>query len=151
MTYSKLSDAKMNFLNRDSLSLFRPRFKFERSIEEESVIKISSVYSRTSCMENSKNVCPAFILNKGSATDGSVHHADGASSHRMDGTDRKNPPPGKIRKWRVSRTMRWERARANGTNERQEGWEEAGGALIKLNNTQRNGEIKERERGYGCA
>lgn len=31
-------------------------------------------------MENSKNVCPAFILNKGSATGGSVHHADRAGS-----------------------------------------------------------------------
>lgn len=36
-------------------------------------------------MGNSKNVCPAFILNKGSASDDSVFIMQIVQAHRMDG------------------------------------------------------------------
>lgn len=96
-------------------------------------------------MENSKNVCPAFILNKGSAIDGRVHHADRAGSqdgrHGQEKSAAGEYP--EMKSFKNDAMNEPERTEwTKGKREKRRGK----GVLMKLNNTQRNGKIKERER-----
>lgn len=68
-------------------------------------------------MENSKNVCPAFILNKASTTDGSVHHADRAGSQdgrhgQEKSATGKNPEMKSFKNDAMSKPERTERTKA---------------------------------------